>query len=161
MRAEASKPAELTVSRLAPPRRFEKMHPVPKWASDARRKVLKRRAREAKGDSLVDDSDDENASDDDDELDDLFRTTKSSRKKATKRGALPSGEIEIDRVRDANQAEATSVSGTGAVFSVSVGDAVLISPPLFIRAVSSLLASIRARKSCSQQRRIDDYGFSR
>lgn len=85
------------------------MHPVPKWAIEARRKVLKRRALEAKGESLVVDSDDEVASGSDDDVDDLFRSAKI-RRKVGRRSAIPSGEIEIDRVRDANQAEASSVS---------------------------------------------------
>ena len=93
-------------------RRFEKMHPAPAWATDARKKVLKKRARAAgrtgDTDSEEEESDDDKSADED-EVDDLFRTTGGA-KKAPKRGLLKAGGIDIDRVRDANQAEATSVS---------------------------------------------------
>ena len=106
-------------------RRFEKMHPPPQWAVDARRKILRRRAAEAKhggNAALLIESDESDASDNEaasadekDEVDDLFRKatiggTKGGRK--VKGGKIEPGEIDIDRVRDANQHEAKSVSGS-------------------------------------------------
>lgn len=90
--------------------RFEKMHPAPAWATEARRKVLRKRSKAAKSGAAVaeDGESDEGMSGDEDEVDDLFRSA-GGKKKATRRGLLQQGEIEIDRVRDANQAEATSV----------------------------------------------------
>ncbi|SCV71637.1 BQ2448_3225 [Microbotryum intermedium] len=91
-------------------RQFEKMHPPPAWAVEARRKVLKRKEKAARqgASGLTDDDDDEDAEVDSDaaaeEADDLFRTTGSIKRKRTQ-GILASGEIDIDRVRDANQAE--------------------------------------------------------
>lgn len=91
--------------------RYEKMHPSPAWATDARRKILKKRRAQAEG-SLVahdlDDSDVESEEEDEEMVDDLFRST-AGRKGRRGKGALPEGEIDIDRVRDANQVEATSV----------------------------------------------------
>ncbi|GAA5986239.1 hypothetical protein JCM10908_006468 [Rhodotorula pacifica] len=105
-------------------RQFEKMHPPPQWAVDARRKILRRRAAEAKhggNAALLIDSDESDASDNEDdaatsadekdEVDDLFRKatiggTKGGRK--VKGGKIEPGEIDIDRVRDANQHEAKS-----------------------------------------------------
>lgn len=92
--------------------RFEKMHPVPSWATDARKKIMKRnRARELGRDNEDDDSDLEDDDDDDidEEVDDLFRSTGAKRKNERK-GLLKPGDLDIDRVRDANQVEATSVS---------------------------------------------------
>lgn len=91
--------------------RFEKMHPAPAWATEARRKVLKKRSKAASsGRAGAEDEDsDEEMSGDEDEVDDLFRGAGGT-KKTSRRGLLQPGEIEIDRVRDANQAEATSVS---------------------------------------------------
>lgn len=93
--------------------RFEKMHPAPAWATEARRKVLKKRSKAAASGRVgAEDADsEEEMSGDEDEVDDLFRGAGTGGQKATRRSALPQGEIEIDRVRDGNQAEATSVSG--------------------------------------------------
>ncbi|KDE09376.1 hypothetical protein MVLG_00283 [Microbotryum lychnidis-dioicae p1A1 Lamole] len=91
-------------------RQFEKMHPPPAWAVEARRKVLKQKEKAAQqgASGLADDDDDEDAEVDSDaaaeEVDDLFRTTGTIKRKRT-RGILASGDIDIDRVRDANQAE--------------------------------------------------------
>ncbi|ORY75998.1 WD40-repeat-containing domain protein [Leucosporidium creatinivorum] len=95
-------------------RQFEKMHPAPAWATEARRKVLKKRAKgAASGRAGAEDEDSEDEmSGDEDEVDDLFRGAGTT-KKTSRRGLLQPGEIEIDRVRDANQAEATS---SGVVF---------------------------------------------
>ncbi|KWU45929.1 WD40 repeat-like protein [Rhodotorula sp. JG-1b] len=102
-------------------RQFEKMHPPPQWAVDARRKILRRRAAEAKhggNAALLIESDESDASDNEaasadekDEVDDLFRKatiggTKGGRK--VRGGKIEPGEIDIDRVRDANQHEAKS-----------------------------------------------------
>lgn len=74
--------------------------------------MLKKRARAAGRTGDTDSEEEESDGDrsaDEDEVDDLFRTTGGA-KKAPKRGLLNAGEVDIDRVRDANQAEATSVS---------------------------------------------------
>lgn len=86
------------------------MHPAPQWATEARRKILKKRSKAAASGraGAEDEESDEDMSGDEDEVDDLFRGAGGS-KKASRRGLLQPGEIEIDRVRDANQAEATSV----------------------------------------------------
>jgi U3 small nucleolar RNA-associated protein 18 len=91
--------------------RFEKMHPAPAWAVEARRKVLKKRSKPSNGRMEADSDDDDESSDDEmsgdeDEVDDLFRSA-GGKKKAPKKGLLKAGEIDIDRVRDANQAEAS------------------------------------------------------
>lgn len=79
--------------------------------------MKKNRAKEAgaiREDQDSGDSDEANSSvaeeegDVDDEVDDLFRTT-GAKTKSGRKGLLKSGELDIDRVRDANQAEATSV----------------------------------------------------
>lgn len=94
--------------------RFEKMHPAPVWATEARKKIMKKkRARESKnvqGEEQASGSDSDASSDDDvdDEVDELFRTTTGTKRKYHRNGLLESGEIDIDRVRDANQVEATS-----------------------------------------------------
>lgn len=87
------------------------MHPAPSWAAEARRKVLKKRARATRmGDAYGSDENDEDEStDDEEEVDNLFRST-AGRNKQLRKGLLKAGEIDIDRVRDANQVEATSVS---------------------------------------------------
>lgn len=104
--------------------RFEKLHPPPQWAVDARRKILRRRAAEAKhggNAALIIDSDEESdapendgpgSADEKDEADDLFRKVSVGGKggKKVKGGKLEPGEIDVDRVRDANQHEAKSVS---------------------------------------------------
>lgn len=114
---------ELTIPARQWCRRFEKMHPPPQWAVDARRKILRRRAAEAKhggNAALLIESDESDASDNEaasadekDEVDDLFRKatiggTRGGRK--VKGGKIEPREIDIDRVRDANQHEAKSVS---------------------------------------------------
>lgn len=73
---------------------------------------MKKRARSGKG--IADGNDEESGSDTDEddrqeEIDDLFRTTSGTEKRTTRRGLLEPGEIDIDRARDANQAEPTSV----------------------------------------------------
>ncbi|GAA5899714.1 hypothetical protein JCM6882_005420 [Rhodosporidiobolus microsporus] len=107
-------------------RQFEKLHPTPQWAVDARRKILRKRAAAAEHggnaalllDSDVSDaSDEEEASaDEEDEANELFRKAtvggKGGRK--VKGGKIEPGEIDIDRVRDANQHE----QGSGAIVEV-------------------------------------------
>ncbi|GAA6060238.1 hypothetical protein JCM10212_003478 [Sporobolomyces blumeae] len=99
-------------------RQFEKLHPTPEWAIEARRKILRRRvAQAARGgnaalvvdsdasDAETDSGDDDASADEKDEADDLFRKAtiggRGSRK--VKGGRIEPGEIDIDRVRDANQ----------------------------------------------------------
>ncbi|GAA5859446.1 hypothetical protein JCM8547_006826 [Rhodosporidiobolus lusitaniae] len=104
-------------------RQFEKLNPTPEWAVLARRKILRKRAAAAEhggNAALILDSDVSDASDDEgersadekDEADDLFRKAtiggKNGRK--VKGGKIEPGEIDIDRVRDANQHEASSVA---------------------------------------------------
>ncbi|GAA5975448.1 hypothetical protein JCM5350_006482 [Sporobolomyces pararoseus] len=96
-------------------RQFEKLHPTPQWALDARRKILKRRAAQAQrgGNAalLVDsdvsdaetDSEDEGSADEREEANDLFRKATIGGTKRIKGGRVEPGEIDIDRVRDANQ----------------------------------------------------------
>ncbi|GAA5965109.1 hypothetical protein JCM3765_004861 [Sporobolomyces pararoseus] len=96
-------------------RQFEKLHPTPQWALDARRKILKRRAAQAQhgGNAalLVDsdvsdaetDSEDEGSADEREEANDLFRKATIGGGKRIKGGRVEPGEIDIDRVRDANQ----------------------------------------------------------
>ncbi|GAA5888295.1 hypothetical protein JCM16303_007265, partial [Sporobolomyces ruberrimus] len=100
-----------------PHSRFEKLHPTPQWALDARRKILRKRAAQAQhgGNAalLVDsdlsdadtNSDDEAGSaDEQEEANDLFRkATIGGGGKRLKGGRVEPGEIDIDRVRDANQ----------------------------------------------------------
>ncbi|GAA5882871.1 hypothetical protein JCM3774_006323, partial [Rhodotorula dairenensis] len=95
---------------------FEKLHPPPQWAVDARRKILRRRAAEAKhgGNAALliesdesDASDNEDSADEKDEVDDLFRKATVGGR-TVKGGKIEPGEIDIDRVRDANQHEAKS-----------------------------------------------------
>ncbi|GAA5935063.1 hypothetical protein JCM3775_004689 [Rhodotorula graminis] len=110
-------------------RQFEKLHPPPQWAVDARRKILRRRAAAAQhggNAALALDSDVSDASDEDgmgegsaderDEADELFSRAviggKGGRK--VKGGKLEPGEIDIDRVRDANQHE----QGSGPVVEI-------------------------------------------
>ncbi|KAK4703047.1 U3 small nucleolar RNA-associated protein 18, partial [Phenoliferia sp. Uapishka_3] len=93
-------------------RQFEKLHPAPAWAVDARRKIMKKRARAAKesgdeDDADEDKSDDGESDDAEEEVANLFRTT-GGKPKAGRRGLLKAGDIDIDRVRDANQAEVSS-----------------------------------------------------
>ncbi|KAL8290055.1 hypothetical protein RQP46_002994 [Phenoliferia psychrophenolica] len=93
-------------------RQFEKLHPAPAWAVEARRKIVKKRARAAKesGDEAgsAEEEDESDESDDaEEEVDNLFRST-GGKKKAGRRGLLKAGDIDIDRVRDANQAEVSS-----------------------------------------------------
>ena len=91
------------------------MHPTPAWVIDARRKALKRRARAQLGAGAAIPDDDESGSDiessseqDEEEVHDLFRRAGSARR--APRGLLQQGELDIDRVRDANQAaESASV----------------------------------------------------
>lgn len=88
------------------------MHPAPEWVTEARRKILKKkraRAAHKEGPDAELDSEDEDSEDDEDIVDDLFRGTGLKKGRGGK-GLLKAGEIDIDRVRDANQAEATSVS---------------------------------------------------
>lgn len=88
------------------------MHPVPAWVVDARRKVVKRKAiaegrLEANGsDDDEGDAGSESEKDDEDEVDDLFRKA-GGKRRGPQKGLLEAGEIDIDRVRDANQAEAS------------------------------------------------------
>ncbi|GAA5906780.1 WD40 repeat domain-containing protein [Sporobolomyces salmoneus] len=97
-------------------RQFEKLHPTPQWALDARRKILRKRAGQVQRggnaallvDSDVSDADtnseDRDSADEKDEADDLFRkATIGGQGKRIKGGRLEPGEIDIDRVRDANQ----------------------------------------------------------
>lgn len=84
------------------------MHPAPSWATEARRKVMKKRARENKIGGEDDDEDEDESSEDEDEVDNLFRAT-GGKKRPSRKGLLKAGEIDIDRVRDANQVEASSV----------------------------------------------------
>ena len=103
--------------------RFEKLHPTPQWALDARRKVLRKRAAQAQrggNAALVVDSDVSDAetdseaegdsADEKDEVDDLFRkATIGGGGNRIKGGRVEPGEIDIDRARDANQHDAKSV----------------------------------------------------
>ncbi|GAA5843255.1 hypothetical protein JCM5353_000721 [Sporobolomyces roseus] len=102
-------------------RQFEKLHPTPQWALDARKKILRKRAAQAQhgGNAalLVDsdvsdaetDSQDGDSADEKDEVDDLFRkATIGGGGKRLKGGRLEPGELDIDRVRDANQHDAKS-----------------------------------------------------
>lgn len=83
------------------------MHPAPSWVVDARKRVMRKRAR-ARDRAGFDPDDD---SEGDDEVDDLFRTVGARKgSKASRRGPLKAGELDIDRARDANQAEASAVS---------------------------------------------------
>ncbi|GAA6006074.1 hypothetical protein JCM11491_002021 [Sporobolomyces phaffii] len=97
-------------------RQFEKLHPTPQWALDARRKILRRRAAQAQHggnaallvDSDVSDAEtdsglDDGSADEQDEVDDLFRKATVGGGKRIKGGRIEPGEIDIDRVRDANQ----------------------------------------------------------
>lgn len=96
------------------------MHPPPAWATEARRKLAQKKAKNAgtagRAIGAIIDSDDESdvsdePSGDEDEVDNLFRaTTTKSRGRRIRGGLLDKGEIDIDRVRDANQEEASSVS---------------------------------------------------
>lgn len=96
------------------------MHPPPSWATEARRKLAQKKAKNAGTagraiGAIIDSDNESDASDepsgDEDEVDDLFRaTTTKSRGRRTRGGLLDKGEIDIDRVRDANQEESTSVS---------------------------------------------------
>ncbi|TNY22932.1 WD40-repeat-containing domain protein [Rhodotorula diobovata] len=110
-------------------RQFEKLHPPPQWAVDARRKILRRRAAQAQhggNAALLVDSDVSDASDDGeegagsaderDEADELFSRAVVGGKggKKVKGGKLEPGEIDIDRVRDANQHE----QGSGPVVEI-------------------------------------------
>lgn len=76
---------------------------------------MKKRARAAKDSADEDGSGGERESDSDEsddaaeEVDELFRST-GGKKKAGRRGLLKATDIDIDRVRDANQAEVSSVS---------------------------------------------------
>jgi hypothetical protein len=55
--------------------------------------------------------DPEEDSEGEDEVDNLFRTVGARNgSKASRRGALKAGDIDIDRARDANQAEESAVS---------------------------------------------------
>lgn len=145
--------------------RFEKLHPAPAWATEARRKVLKKRSRPAKGtrEDGSDEDEDEGEDEDEDsdemeaaeEVDDLFRSTGG--KKAARKGLLKAGEIDIDRVRDANQAEATSVSWTGqACFSLGK-----VLTNCFYRGTSCRLASTHEHKCCFLRRPTAVFVFSR
>ena len=97
------------------------MHPPPSWATDARRKLAQKKAKNAGTagraiGAVIDSGDESDVSDepsgDEDEVDNLFRaTTTKSRGRRIRGGLLDKGEIDIDRVRDANQEEASSVSG--------------------------------------------------
>ena len=102
--------------------RFEKLHPTPQWALDARKKILKKRAAQAQHggnaalllDSDVSDaetdSQDGDSADEKDEVEDLFRkATIGGGGKRLKGGRLEPGELDIDRVRDANQHDPKSV----------------------------------------------------
>ncbi|GAA6038453.1 hypothetical protein JCM8097_007658 [Rhodosporidiobolus ruineniae] len=101
-------------------RQFEKLHPTPQWAVDARKRIIRKRAAQAEHgenaalllDSDVSDASDEegDTADEKDEADDLFRKVTLGGKggKAVKGGKIEPGEIDIDRVRDANQHEAGS-----------------------------------------------------
>ncbi|GAA5969618.1 hypothetical protein JCM11641_008180 [Rhodosporidiobolus odoratus] len=108
-------------------RQFEKLHPTPQWAVDARRKILRKRAAKAEHggnaafllDSDVSDASDEEgeaSADEQDEAEDLFAKVtlggKNGRK--VKGGKIEPGELDIDRVRDANQHE----QGSGAIVEV-------------------------------------------
>ncbi|BGP18481.1 hypothetical protein JCM10213_001203 [Rhodosporidiobolus nylandii] len=96
-------------------RQFEKLNPTPQWAIDARRKVLRKRRAEAEhggnaalllGSDVSDASDDEDDSaDEQDEAEELFSkvTLGGKHGRKVKGGKLEPGEIDIDRVRDANQ----------------------------------------------------------
>ncbi|KAM0790775.1 hypothetical protein ACM66B_004625 [Microbotryomycetes sp. NB124-2] len=87
-------------------KQFEKLHPPPTWATEARKKVLKRKAKELKGDAIgLNNSGDED-SDSEHDADNLFTSAKQT--SSVRRGVLEPSEIEIDRVRDANQAESSS-----------------------------------------------------
>ncbi|GAA6012189.1 hypothetical protein JCM10207_002753 [Rhodosporidiobolus poonsookiae] len=103
-------------------RQFEKLHPTPQWALDARRRILrKRRAAASVGgnaallansdvsdaSSSADEEEEERSDDEQDEADELFRGAKVG-KTRVKGGKVEPGEIDIDRVRDANQQEASS-----------------------------------------------------
>lgn len=140
--------------------RFEKMHPPPQWAVDARRKILRRRAAEAKhggNAALLIDSDasdassneDDDSADEKDEVDDLFRKAAVGGKggKKVKGGKIEPGEIDVDRVRDANQHEAKSVSRR--CRSARVPEKALTCSSSPNRAPLSRSASTRAPKSSS------------
>ncbi|KAM0755857.1 WD40 repeat-like protein [Meredithblackwellia eburnea MCA 4105] len=85
-------------------RQYEKLHPAPAWVTEARKRLSKKRQRRdedsEEGGSESDGSDDE--------VDDLFRAARLG--KGKRRGLLSSGEIDIDRVRDANQADTSTAS---------------------------------------------------
>lgn len=72
---------------------------------------MKKRARENRigGEDEDEDEDEDESSEDEDEVDNLFRAT-GGKKRPSRKGLLKAGEIDIDRVRDANQVEASSVS---------------------------------------------------
>jgi hypothetical protein len=86
-------------ARLTQPNdRFEKMHPTPSWANDARKKKRRRAA----GSS---DDESEAATDEDEEdesgLQAALRSTETGKIKRGRK-ALPGGTIDLARVRDAN-----------------------------------------------------------
>ena len=125
------------------------MHPAPAWVTEARQKILKRkRARAAHEEGSDLESDDEESEDDEDVVDDLFRGTGLKKGRAGK-GLLKAGEIDIDRVRDANQAEATSVSSR-------LSRRGAVNADCKFRELSSKLGSILPLKSSSRLLAIDD-----
>ncbi|KAK4050785.1 U3 snoRNP protein [Microbotryomycetes sp. JL201] len=87
-------------------RQFEKLHPPPAWATEARKKVLKRKTKELRGDAIGLRNSDDDDSDSEADVDNLFNSAKQT--STVRRGVLEPSEIEIDRVRDANQAESSS-----------------------------------------------------
>ncbi|KAK4047869.1 U3 snoRNP protein [Microbotryomycetes sp. JL221] len=87
-------------------KQFEQMHPPPAWANEARKKALKRRAKEVESATRQGKYSDDEGTESDGEADNLFRSAKLTSK--VYKGKLEAGEIEIDRVRDANQADSSS-----------------------------------------------------
>lgn len=105
------------------------MNPAPSWVSKARRSVHEGRA--------AWDDEDEN-----DGVEEVLRTTKTGRSgkgKTPAVGSLPAGEIEVARLRDANQSDPTD-GGPGPISSVDFHP--LLSPILLTSSSSSRTLSL-------------------
>ena len=73
-------------------RQYEKIHPTPEWAADARKKRSKRR-REGQGDSEAEEG-----------VEELVSSTRGILSSDRKEGRIEPGVLAIERLRDANQA---------------------------------------------------------
>jgi len=78
---------------------YEKLNPVPLWASQGRERLARRRKRSTATDDSASDSDGDGS----EAADDVLRVASVGRKRTRRSGAIASGEIDIERLRDANQ----------------------------------------------------------